>query len=330
MTTVLITGAGGAAVPSIVRNLRERRGYRVLVADMNPNTVGLYLADKGFVIPPGGSAEFLPAIRGICERERVDVVVPLVDEELLQATELESSSLHVIMPRRRFTRICLDKLYLMEVLADRGIPSPPTCGIHAVTDDDIKFPAIIKPRVGRGSRDVRVVRTLHEFIKVVAESTYSSSALIIQPYIVGTEYTVSVVVWRDGEVQAIVPKEIIYKHGITYSAVTRSNEQIDEVCRNIQSSMHADGPFNVQLILEKESGHPYVFEINPRYSTTTTLTTEAGVDEIGGLIARVVDPHVPRLSNTWDEGVVLLRHSTDQFMPENRFNSRIVEGQPCR
>ena len=106
----------------------------------------------------------------------------------------------------------------------------------------------------------------------------------------------SVVVWRDGIVRAVVPKEIIDKRGITRLAVTRKNDAIDRLCRNIQERLRADGPFNVQLRLDA-NGTPLPFEINPRFSTTVTLTQAAGVDELGSLVdmalGRTVVPRSP-------------------------------------
>jgi carbamoyl-phosphate synthase large subunit len=321
MSTVLITGAGGAAIPGIIQHLRGRDGYdhHVLVADADPNVVGLRLADKSFVIPKGGDPAFLPALRRICLTEHVDVVVPLVDEELVSALELESDGIKVLLPRRAFVQTCLDKFYLMQELMLSGIQIP-TTWLGSGYLENVPFPAIVKPRVGRGSRGIGIVDSLSELEYFIECSSYVPDALVVQPCIEGTEYTVSVVVWRDGQVQAVVPKEIISKKGVTHMAVTRRNERIDVLCRNIQECLHADGPFNVQLVVEKESGIPIPFEINPRFSSTTTLTTAAGVDEIGGLIQQALDPNAPRLTNKWREDVVLLRHTVDIFETESTFH----------
>ncbi len=314
-TTVFVTGAGGVAVPSIIRHLRLNCGYRVLAADMDSYAVGLWYADKGFVVPPGNDPEYLPVMRDICEREHVDVVVPLVDEELLPILGLESAGVTILTPRYQFVRTCLDKSDLMETLTENGISVPATrlAGDYL---DDIALPAIVKPRVGRGSRGIGIFDSLSELNYFIECSSYAPSALIVQTYIEGVEYTVSVVVGRDGVVYAVVPKEIVCKRGVTRIAITRRNDKIDELCRKIQYCLHADGPFNVQLVIDKTTGQPIPFEINPRFSTTTTLTAAAGVDEIGGLIDQIVNPDAPRLTNKWKAGVGLLRCSQDEFVDE--------------
>ena len=44
MTTVLVTGAGGAAVPGLIKHLHDT-GHRVLAADMDRYAAGLFAAE---------------------------------------------------------------------------------------------------------------------------------------------------------------------------------------------------------------------------------------------------------------------------------------------
>jgi carbamoyl-phosphate synthase large subunit len=108
---------------------------------------------------------------------------------------------------------------------------------------------------------------------------------VIQEQIFGTEFTVSVVVGLDGELLSIVPKEVIEKRGITMTGITRNVPEIEEVCKKIVKKMNPMGPFNVQLMMDK-NGLPWIFEINPRYSTTVALTIAAGINEVDAVIKR--------------------------------------------
>lgn len=323
MTTILVTGAGGAAVPGLIRYLQSHYGYRVLAVDMDQFAIGLYWADAGFVVPAGDAPDFLLVMHNICEQEQVDVVVPLVDEELLPALELEHYGFKVLLPRREFVQTCLDKFVLMQELSVNNIQIPTTI---LGTDDGerIPFPVIVKPRVGRGSRGVGIARSVKDLNHIFYTSAYTSDKLIMQSYIEGTEFTVSVVVGRDGHVYAVVPKKIVCKKGVTRIAITRHNDKIDAVCRKIQRGLRADGPFNVQLVIDKNTGLPTVFEINPRFSTTTSLTTEAGVDEVGGLIRQFVYPNDPKFNTKWKDGVVLLRRTLDEFGDEKFLYDRNI------
>lgn len=320
--TVLITGAGGAATPGLIERLRCK-GYRVLAADMDSNAVGLYLADMGFVIPQGSSRHFLPALRAICHREEVNALVPLVDEELVAALELEQDGVAVLLPRREFVVACLDKFRLMRRLDGLGIPVPKT-RLASDSLEGMGFPLIAKPRTGRGSRGIGIVNSQEQLASYMGDSPYPREKLVIQEYVDGTEFTVSVVVWRDGKVKAVVSKEIILKQGITRLAVTRHNTRIDTLCRRIQDTLRADGPFNVQLRIDRITGEPLVFEINPRFSTTISLTIAAGVDELGALLAEAIVGRQEQNFGDWQEGLVLLRRTSDQFMDEAAFLARPI------
>lgn len=306
---VLLTGAGGAALPGLIEHL-QARGYRVLAADMDPNAAGLFFADAGFVIPAGKAPTFPETMRRLCRDQSVDVLVPLVDEELLPSLEMDGEDLKVILPRRDFVRLCLDKLALMRALASHDVPVPRTWHLGEGAGD-FTFPLVVKPRTGRGSRDVTIVDTRARLDALLASPGLVLDRFIAQEYIDGPEYTVSVTVWRDGDVQAVVPKRIIEKKGITRLAVTERHGEIAAVCRQVQQHLHADAPFNVQLRLGAHG--PQIFEINPRFSTTVSLTMAAGIDELGGIIAQALDSRAPRLADSWRDGLVLVRRTCDAF-----------------
>lgn len=321
--TVVVTTAGSPSTSGMILRLRQQ-GYRVVATDIDANAPGLYLADHSYLVPPGDSDDFLPEIRRICALEDAAAIIPLVDEELMAVSLLEREGIPVLLPRPSFIKTCLDKHTLMRRLAAVGIGVPRT--LSATEHGGISFPVIVKPRCGRGSRGVTVCSSAHELERLLALGPYPASDLIVQERLSGPEFTVSVVVWRDGEVQAVVPKEVILKRGVTQFAVTRRHEEISRTCRAVQQELRADGPFNVQLCLDGD-GMPRIFEINPRFSSTAPLTAAAGVDEVGGLLGQALS-RGPRLTDEWREGLVMVRRWTDEFLPEEVFLSHNSRPHP--
>lgn len=316
--TVLLTGAGGPAIAGMISILRQW-GYRIVVIDMLPFASGFYLADRAYVVPASNGPDFLPRLKEICQAEKIDAVISVVDEELPQTLELEAMGIAVIQPRLEFVEMSLDKLRCMRELRAAGINAPQTWMVNELPTDT-PFPLFIKPRVGRGSRGCGKVESLADLKAFVAASSYSADQLLVQTFVEGTEFTVSVIVWRDGKVQAVVPKQIISKVGVTKAAVTRRNTKIEALCKAIQKCFRADGPFNVQLVLDRD-GEPWPFEINPRFSTSITLTNAAGADELGGLLSQALFGRDSYRVPLWREGVVLVRHTTDQFISEAQFKN---------
>ena len=323
--TVLLTGGGGPAIAGMISVLRKW-GYRIVAIDMLPFSSGFYLADRAYVVPAGNALDFLPRLQEICRAEKVDAVISVVDEELPHVLELESMGIAVIQPRLAFVQFSLDKLRCMRELRAAGINAPQTWMLNELPAD-AHYPLFVKPRVGRGSRGCGKVGSSAELEAFVAASSYAPDKLLAQTFADGIEFTVSVIVWRDGEVQAVVPKQIISKVGVTKVAVTRRNAKIEALCTAIQERFKADGPFNVQLVLDRD-GEPWPFEINPRFSTSITLTNAAGADELGGLLSQALFGRNSYSIPPWQEGVVLVRHTTDQFISESQFKSVGVTARP--
>jgi carbamoyl-phosphate synthase large subunit len=275
-----MTGGGGSGTIAASKFLKKNN-YRVILGDMDKWAAGLKFSDVSYVIPAGKDRNFISAVRDIIRKEKVDIFVPLVDEELLKSYELMNDfpNLRMLLPQYDFTQTVLDKLKLVEALKNNGFPYPSTRTLQDGLDD-LAYPVILKPRMGRGSRNVMEINNVNQIQAYQSLLGLSNNEILIQEKIIGTEFTISVVVNRKGNILAVVPKQIINKRGVTIAAITRHNKKIENICIDLQEKLKANGPFNVQLIL-CDDGTPVVFEINPRYSTTMALTIAAGVDEIG-------------------------------------------------
>lgn len=308
--TILVTGAGGAAVTAIIDNLKDA-GWRVVAVDADKYAVGRLSADASYQVPLGNDAGYIAAMVDICRREQVEIVIPLVDEELIPLCE-SPLAMRCLLPDKQFVRACLDKYMLFHLLQRHGINVPATCS-GAEIEWDAPLPCVVKPRTGRGSRGLEFfddIWGLRHYLRCAK----APDSLVVQRRIMGAEYTVSVICDKAGTIHGVVPKEIIVKKGITKLAVTRHNQAIDALCRVVQNELHANGPFNVQLMLD-ERGIPWIFEINPRFSTSTTLTTEAFVDEVVGLVHERLVGDYPWLRD-FREGIVMARRYADTFLTE--------------
>lgn len=288
---IFLTAGGGAGTIAATRILKQNSNNKVLLGDMNSYAAGFKFADQSFVLPAAGAENYLDVVTTIIQEHKVNVFVPLVDEEILKVYALEKNfpSLTILLPAFNFAEKMLDKWRFVQTFCQEGLPCPKTV-LASMSIGDLKYPLIAKPRYGRGSRNVmelcypQQIKAYHELTGLPLDM------ILLQEKIQGVEYTVSVVVSKQGKVHAVVPKQILQKAGVTIAAVTKKVDSIIDCCCAIQEKLCAHGPFNVQLIL-RDNGEPIVFEINPRYSTTIALTMAAGINEIelllpGGLSDR--------------------------------------------
>ena len=76
------------------------------------------------------------------------------------------------------------------------------------------FPIILKPRFGRGSRGIKIINSIEEFNQKVKIIKDNYNLWIVQDYIRGDEYTVSVVAYSSKTNFAVVPKLIKLKEAL--------------------------------------------------------------------------------------------------------------------
>lgn len=274
--TVLISGAGGSLFPYMMKELETK--YRLILIDVNSIIKYLYPGYTVVTVPFINDPTYPSVINQLIRQYNVNFYIPLIDEEILPAIEISKTQpgLKLIAPQQTFVSLCLNKFQLMEKLAELQISSVKTWRATRVLRR-IHFPIFLKPITSRGSRGARQIDSMDQYRSYFAFEQYRPNELMIQEYLSGEEYTVSVVVNNLNRLIAIVPKAVIQKKGITLHAVIKKNKAINTTCRTIVEKLKPYGPFNVQL--KVCNGVIKIFEINPRFSTTSVLTCEAGVNE---------------------------------------------------
>jgi carbamoyl-phosphate synthase large subunit len=202
----------------------------------------------------------------------------------------------------------MDKAKTSQRLTMLGFPMPryinASCKNEFVDID--WFPVVVKPSVGSGgsanvfiAQDMQELEALATFMGLGSTTT----GFIIQEY-VGTpdlEYTVGVLHDLDGRyvnaiavrrhldtglsVRVSVPNRtgrkelgprLVISSGVSQGDIGRFEEVISQ-CRAISERLGSRGPLNLQCRLVH--GVVHVFEINPRFSGTTSLRAMVGLNE---------------------------------------------------
>ena len=321
---LLITGAGGPAVPSMIKILKNKRNCNIISIDANKYSSGFLLSDKFYVVPMGHHKSFKKIVKEILIKNRIQIIISVVDEELLIFSKL-SKELGIIclQPKLSFIQVTLDKKKCSLMQKKIGLESLDTKLLSEIKNNQLsrlKFPLIIKPRFGRGSRGVSKISNEKKLQYFLEKKKIKKNQWIIQRYIDGPEFTVSVVCTNSKTNFAIVPKKIVLKKGITKIAYSCFNKSIEEVCRKIIIKMNPKGPFNVQCRIDKLTNKVYIFEINPRFSTSTTLTVASGVDEINDLIDISLGKKILLNQIKWKQNISMIRNYTDYFSKDFSFD----------
>lgn len=111
---VLVAGAGGPSGVAAIEAL-DGETLDIFSADIDPNAPGLSLVDEDRRLPvskgPGDS--YTELLYELCERHRIDVLVPALDCELLLLASARvffaEIGTRIVLPSEKTLRVCLDK-----------------------------------------------------------------------------------------------------------------------------------------------------------------------------------------------------------------------------
>ncbi|MDA8937075.1 ATP-grasp domain-containing protein [Candidatus Pelagibacter sp.] len=312
---ILLTGAGGIYVKYLIKKLNRKDLFnKVTIVDCDFKLLKKIKADYKYKVPPGSSTAFLPKILKIIDKRKIGVVVSVVDEELIKFLNIKKK-LFLLQPNINFSKLCLNKYNLGRKLFKNKINKFQTFSLIEYKNN-FNYPIVIKPIVGRGSRNVSVVKNFKQFQRIT-KKIRNKEKYIVQKIISGSEYTVSVLVNEKSSDYQIIPKKIIKKKRFTRKAVTEENILIKKSCVNLIKKFKPGGPFNVQCISSKKEVE--IFEINPRLSTSSTLTDAAGVNEINILVKNKFFKNLSLKNIIWNKGVKLIRTNKDSFFYETKY-----------
>lgn len=316
--SVLLTGAGGGGVgESCMQALRlADTQYRIIATDTSPTSKGIYEADKGYLVPSAADPGYLDRISEICKIEKVRAVIPGSEVELYKFVDhcesFESSSgAKLLVNPKRVIEICADKWATYDFLKKHGFAAPKSwllTGEPSKCLSEVVYPVIIKPvRGAGGSKHSYIAQNEKELSFFISYLRQYGITPLVQEY-VGTmdeEYTVGVLI-DEGEVLSSFALRRHLKGALSTRFSAKDNKssaiigvstgisqgevrefpEIRKKCEEIALKLGANGPLNIQCRVQEDEVS--VFEINPRFSGTTSIRALAGLNEPDLLIRKKV------------------------------------------
>lgn len=313
---VLVT-AGSRRVPLVrafQRAVRATGGGRVVVADVNPLSPTVYVADGAYEVPLSTAPDYLAAIERICHDEQIGLVVPTIDDELPlfadAAPRFAAAGIRVSVSPAATIAACNDKYETCRVLSARGLPVARTF-LPSDLPNAAGFPLFIKPRVGRGgvgAFPVRNARELEFFLNYVGDP-------VLQPFLSGPEFTIDVCCDFGGRPLSVVPRErVVIRAGVVDRGRTVRDESLIALGVATVEGLPCIGAVNIQCRIV--DGQPVIFEINPRFSGGIPLTIAAGADFPHMLVQLARDRRVRPALGRFQDGLWMTSYETAVFVAE--------------
>lgn len=320
---VLITAAS-RRVPLVraFRNSVERLGRgRVVTTDINPMSPALYFGHKHHIVPLTTDKYYIPIIESICDAEDVNLVVPTIDDELpifgRSLHRFEQVGIEVAVSSERTSNICNDKYETYLFCKENGISTPETRLAAEMRFDELRYPVYIKPRFGRGSVNVFLVRNetqLRLFLDYVPDA-------IVQDELPGTEFTVDVLSDFNGRVLSVVPRErLVIRAGVSDKGITRKNEEVISFARHVSERLRIVGPANIQC--KYDARGVSLIEVNPRFSGGIPLTIAAGADFPSWLVQLKAGVEVMPQIGKFEDGLAMMSFEESIFAKESELKAK--------
>lgn len=306
---VLVTGAGGPAGVAVLEELR-RLGHVTIAVDADADSAGAAFADQVEQVPLARDPTFVDELAWAGFRHGADSVILTTVEELAavstRAGPLRDHHIGSWVPHLDALTGCVDKLRFAQVMSEAGIPSPVT---SRGCERPPPGPWVVKPRRGRGSRDVLLVddaRDLDAACRLVPDA-------IVQARCSGREFTADCLVDRSGRVRAVVPRwRTETRGGISTKGTTFRDPAVDDaVCRVIRA-VGLTGTSNVQGMVDHD-GQVCIIEVNPRFSGGLPLSLAAGADLVGQHLAGLHGEPIDDAQLTFRPGVSMVRWFAQSF-----------------
>lgn len=316
--TVLVTSAGSAPAVAVIQALREQQEIpvRLVAADMDPLSVGFHLSDESVVVPGAVDHGFAEQMIRVCQARNVDVVFPIIDEELQlfaeAAPQFYLNGIDVVTNGPETVRTARDKWLTYHWCRQHGVRTPQTW-LSESGPTVRQFPLIVKPRSGRGSVGVSVARTDAE----LDASRGDRRDVLIQEFVEGPEFTVDLLADREGRVVSAVPRErLVTKAGMCVKGRTVREPRLIELAVAVAESFGLTPRGNLQFCRSLRDGEYYLIEVNPKFGSGLPLTTAAGINMPLLLLKMLRGERVSPMIGQFRSGLVMLRHWTEIFVPD--------------
>lgn len=290
---VLIPSAG-ARVSFILYFKEHPEVKNVITTEINPLAPGVYVADKCYKAPRTLSSDYIPFLLSVCEKERVNLIIPLMDLDIVVISRNREVFLErgikLLLHPKETVEIAADKYQSLVILKEVGVDVPNTLLLKDAdsAEEIIAYPMLLKPRY------ISMKNSPEYFIKKISdrrelefwkrELTGKEDRYILQEYLAGTELTVDFFCYN-GEVISIVPGERLAAVAPAFSetggAIIRGktfhSEEINELVFKVAEKLKFHGPANFQGYKLKD-GSIKITEINPRLTGASVMTKAAGAD----------------------------------------------------
>ncbi len=287
---IMIPTAGNRSV--LISAFREQDLVeRVITTEIDELAPGGYFADKCYKVPRSKAPGFLKVLEQICKKEKIDLLVPLADLDLIRFAKVQDRfntiGVEVWAAPQRTLKLSIDKWQTYKLLRRLKIPTPET---QLLSDADVSklrsgYPCYLKPRfvAMKNSPDYffKLIENSQELKYYINNLKGKEKQYLIQESLLnGKEINVDFFV-QNRELKRLVT---LYRlkagegGGIIRGETIPCDPIIKKMAENLITDVDFKGAANFQ-VYDMGKDRYLLTEINPRFSNSSAICVRpAGVD----------------------------------------------------
>jgi len=264
---ILITGVGGPAGICFAKSLSKDKEITLVGVDAGDLEISRNMVETFYIVPMANDPLYIQALQDIIKKEEIDLLIPLVDEELsIISANLDKFDCRVLVSPSSTILLTTDKGDLYKALSSY-LPK-------RFNKTNAEFPLLVKPRIGRGSRDIHIVKNITEL------DLYDENKYVFQEVLNNPEITVDALFDFEHNLVVAVPRiRVEVKEGISIGGRVVNESDILNKVKEISKILKFTGPINFQFMKSSSSlGEFKLIEINARSSGGMGITINSGID----------------------------------------------------
>lgn len=279
---ILISAANADVCLSMARILKAHDFYgKARLVGLTPDRPwpALQYFDEVLPISMANDPAYEAALFDVIGKIKPDIFIPFSEAELAWFTAhpdaLGKLDTKVIINSPAVLNVFLDKQKTADFLKEFNVSVPKTVAPDNIVESDL--PVIMKPRCSAGSKNMAIIRNPSQLAGFLDQHKGHLPSFVAQELIDVADAEFTCGVWRGGDVLRYCTFRRQLQGGMTGFAQVEQHPAIDRVLENIAGAIEGDFFINVQLRLRENV--PYVFEINPRFSSTVMMRHKIGFQD---------------------------------------------------
>lgn len=287
---------------------------KVVATDASELGPAIYEADKYYIVPSITEPGYIEKILKICQEEKIEGVLSLIDPELslLAANEdkFRAVGTTVIGSSYQLCEMSLDKMQMYKWLKNHGY----NCArswmdkdkfFQDIQNGEVNFPVFVKPY--RGSASISISKV---YDKETVDLLFAhEDDLMIQEFLDGREIGADVYIdIISGEVVSIfTKKKIKMRAGETDKAVSFKDPKLFDLIERFVLEAGYRGQIDIDIF--DIDGEYYISEVNPRFGGGYPHAYECNVDHMKLILENLKGNANIKNIGAYEEGIYMMKYN---------------------